>query len=126
MRQHVQPEIALKDDPAQAPLQHLLERHADTSPASLCGPPHKTAHPNRCFFVDTTLWTAPALAPTALVPTLPDTSTAECGFKQLELGDEEVLAQYPVLQAIRSGVSLDSEAYTRGSYHTLPVVPGVR
>jgi hypothetical protein len=120
----LQPDLVLEDDPAGAPLRHLVARHLDRSPAALCGPPHKAAHPNRCFFIDSTLWTTPALAPTALVPTLPEMASGECGFKQLELGDEEQLARYPVLQAIRSGISLDAEAYTRGSYHTLPVVPG--
>ena len=120
----MQTDLELEEDPATAPLRLLTAKHLDTSPAALCGPPHKVAHPNRCFFIDSTLWTAPALAPTAVVPTLPETSAGECGFRQLELGDEEQLARYPVLQALRSGISLDSESYTRGSYHTVPVVPG--
>jgi hypothetical protein len=121
----IQPELALEEDPSKAALDYLQKKYLDLTPESLCGPPHKIAHPNRCFFVDATLWTAPALAPTAVVPTLPHTSNAECGFQQLELGDEEQPARYPVVQAIRSGISLDTETYTRGSYHTVPIVPGV-
>jgi hypothetical protein len=105
-------------------LAYLSAKHLDVSPAFLCGPPHRAAHPARCFFVDPTLWTTPALAPTAVVPTLPESSAAESGFKQLELGDEEVIARYPVLQAVRSGISLDAQSYTRGSHTTIPIVPG--
>ena len=74
--------------------------------------------------MDTTLWTEPALAPTAVVPKLPEKRNASCGFEQLELGDEDQLARYPVLQAIRSGIKLDTESYTRGNYQTVPIVPG--
>ena len=65
------------------------------------------------------------MAPTAVVPTLPEKRGAPCGYQQLELGDEEQLARYPVLQAIRSGIKLDSESYTRGSFQTVPILPGV-
>lgn len=85
---------------------------------------HRAAYPTRCFFVDTTLWTEPALAPTAVIPKLPESRGAACGYEQLELGDEEQLARYPVLQAIRSGIKLDTESYTRGNYQTVPIVPG--
>lgn len=74
--------------------------------------------------MDTTLWTEPALAPTAVIPKLPEKRGASCGYEQLELGDEEQLARYPVLQAIRSGMKLDTESYSRGNYQTVPIVPG--
>ena len=120
----VQPDVPLPTNPSQAPADYLVGKYADTSPASFCGPPQQTAHPNRCFFVDSTLWTEPSLPPTAVVPTLPQTSDGKAGFKEIDLDEEHELAKHPVLQALRAGVSLDAEAYTRGSYHTNPVVPG--
>jgi hypothetical protein len=121
----MQPDVILEEEPSTPALDYISERYSHNSPEAICGPVHKTAHPTRCFFLDASLWTTPALAPTAVVPTLPVSNTEECGFQQLELGDEEQLARYPVLQAMRSGISLDAESYTKGSYHTLPIVPGV-
>lgn len=120
----VQPELALPKEPPTPALDHICNRYLRTTPEAICGSVAAAAHPTRCFFVDATLWTTPALAPTAVVPTLPASAAAECGYQQLELGDEEQLARYPVLQAMRSGISLDAESYTKGSYHTVPIVPG--
>jgi hypothetical protein len=120
----MQPPLPLPVEVTQAAQKHLERRYLTLTPEQVAGPTHQAAYLTRCIFIDTPLWEEPAMAPTAVVPTLPEKRGAPCGYQQLELGDEEQLARYPVLQAIRSGIKLDSESYTRGSYQTVPIVPG--
>lgn len=121
----MQPPLPHSKDVTTAASQYLRNEYVSLRADRVCGPVHRAAYPTRCFFVDTTLWTEPALAPTAVIPKLPEKRDAGCGYEQLELGDEEQLARYPVLQAIRSGMKLDTESYTRGNYQTVPIVPGM-
>lgn len=120
----LQPPLPLDENVRQAAQKHLEQRYLELTPEQVSGPTHKAGHITRSIFINTSLWNEPAMAPTAVVPTLPEKRGAECGYQQLELGDEEQLARYPVLQAIRSGIKLDAESYTRGSYQTVPIVPG--